>query len=69
MKKKVQKSLRLNKMTISNLNHKEKQQVLGGTTLGELTCYCNTDHKSCSLQINCCPPPEKAVLFKEFDEK
>lgn len=60
MKKKVSKKITLNKISVSNLNNDEEKKIKGGTTAFHPTCYCNTEHKSCSLQINCCPPPEKA---------
>jgi len=67
MKKKVEKKLTLNKITISDLNTKEKQIIRGGATLLAETCYCNTDHKSCSLKINCCPPPEEVMALYEAE--
>jgi len=68
MKKKVQKKLELNKRTISSLDNSEKKEAKGGISALNISCDCNTDHKSCTLHVFCCPPPEEAVLLKEFGE-
>ena len=60
MKKTIKKKLILKKRTISNLSYEEKKKIRGGKSFLIDTCYCNTEHESCSLKINCCPPPEKA---------
>lgn len=59
MKKKIYKKFILNKNTVTHLNSEDQKKIKGGTTAFHPTCYCNTEHKSCSLQINCCPPAEK----------
>lgn len=58
MKKQLSKELALNKRTVSDLNQVEKKNIKGGFTIFE-TCVCYTEHKSCSLFLNCCPPPEE----------
>lgn len=58
MKNRIEKKLILKKKTVSNLNQEEMNKSKGGTAF-ELTCYCYTEHKSCSLGGNCCPPAEK----------
>lgn len=60
MKKKFSKKLNLNKNTVTHLNIEDQKKIKGGLSVFDETCYCNTEHKSCSLKINCCPPPEKA---------
>lgn len=59
MKKKIYKKLNLNKNTVTNLSIFDQKKIKGGYTIFVETCYCNTEHKSCSLYVNCCPPPEK----------
>jgi hypothetical protein len=59
MKNKNIKKLSLNKRLITNLSKKEKFDLKGGTTGFFETNLCYTEHKSCSLLINCCPPAEK----------
>ncbi len=61
MKKKLSKIMDLNKRTVANLNQKEKKKIKGGVTIFE-TCLCYTEHKSCSLHLNCCPPPEENIV-------
>ena len=64
MKKKLEAKLGLNKSTVVNLNREEKKKIKGGISVLVFTCDCNTDHKSCSVHLNCCPPPEKAAAYK-----
>lgn len=59
MKKKIEKKLDLKKSTIANLDQDEKKKIKGGLSVFIETCDCYTEHKSCTLGINCCPPPEK----------
>lgn len=59
MKKKIYKKLKLSKITITNLDNEYQKRIKGGLSVFIETCYCYTEHKSCSLLINCCPPPEK----------
>lgn len=59
MKKKINKKLNLNKNTVMNIGIEERKTIKGGFSVFFETCYCYTEHKSCSLYINCCPPPEK----------
>lgn len=59
MKNRLEKKLFLRKKTVSNLDQKEMNKMKGGTTTFNITCFCYTEHKSCSLGVNCCPPAEK----------
>ena len=66
MKKKIQKKLELNKRTISSLNNEEIKEAKGGLSALNVSCYCNTDHKSCTIHLYCCPPPaENIALFDD----
>ena len=65
MKKKIEKKLSLTKNTVSNLNREEKKKIKGGVSVLFFTCDCATDHESCSLFQNCCPPPEKRLIMKD----
>lgn len=68
MKKKIENKMELKKITVSNLNHEEKKKIKGGISILHITCDCNTDHESCSLQVNCCPPPlEKRLIMKDSE--
>ena len=64
MKKKVVAKLGLNKKTVVNLNQEEKKRIKGGTSALYVTCNCNTEHDSCSIRINCCPPPEEKKVYQ-----
>jgi hypothetical protein len=61
MKKRIEKKMALKETTVVNLDHKEKQEIKGGISFLAVTCDCNTDHESCSIFVNCCPPPKKAI--------
>ena len=63
MKKKVVVKLGLNKKTVSNLDREEKKNIKGGVSIFVVTCDCKTDHDSCSVYINCCPPPEEVEAY------
>lgn len=64
MKKKVVAKLGLNKKTVVNLNQEEKKRIKGGISVLVFTCDCNTDHKSCSVHLQCCPPPEEKNVYQ-----
>ncbi|MCK4762116.1 MAG: class I lanthipeptide [Candidatus Aminicenantes bacterium] len=59
MKKKIKNKLALNRSTIARLDPQDKIKIKGGNLDSAITVACYTEHKSCSIQINCCPPPEK----------
>ena len=59
MKKKLRKKLALNKSTIAKLDPQDKIKIKSGITAFAVTCDCYTEHKSCTLGGNCCPPAEK----------
>ena len=67
MKKKIEKKLALTKNTVSNLNPEETKKIKGGVSFLYETCYCETAHESCSIHINCCPPPEKRLIMKDSE--
>ena len=64
MKKKVVVKLGLNKKTVVNLDREEEKNIKGGVSVLVVTCDCNTNHNSCSIYINCCPPPEKKADYQ-----
>lgn len=67
MKKKIENKMALKKITVSNLNREEKKKIKGGMSVFVHTCDCNTDHESCSIGLNCCPPPVNRLIMKDSE--
>ena len=57
MKKKLRKKIGLGKMTISNLDYQEMQEIVGASCMTTSLCptQCDTDAPTCHRTCKTCP--------------